>query len=54
MLSNTETTINDNPIPKWSATKPKTSARTEVNIVLNNDCADKTEVKISFGTLSET
>jgi len=38
------------PTPKWSASKPKASANTVVMMVLNSDCAEITEVRISLGT----
>ena len=49
---NRETTIKEIPIPKLSAIMPKTKASIAVIIVLNKDCAEITDVKISFGTLS--
>ena len=51
-VRNIEITIKDTPIPKLSAIIPKVSASITVKIVLNNDCAEITDVKISLGTLS--
>ena len=52
-MSRVETATMDIPMPKLSASIPIMGASIAVIMVFSNDCADITDVRISFGTLSE-